>query len=64
MALKAQLEKEKPKLACCVHAAEKAKSKPTIDDLTAKVAKLEKDVAKATVSLTGHYVAYGKLLDI
>jgi tetratricopeptide (TPR) repeat protein len=59
--LKAQLEKEKSKLSVGT-AAEKAKAKTTTDELTSKIAKLEKDVAKANSDLDIAYIAYGKAL--
>jgi tetratricopeptide (TPR) repeat protein len=59
--LKGQLEKEKSKLSVGT-AAEKAKAKTTVDDLTAKIANLEKDVAKANSDLDIAYIAYGKAL--
>jgi tetratricopeptide (TPR) repeat protein len=59
--LKAQLEKEKSKSSTGT-AAEKAKAKATIDDLTAKIANLEKVVSKANSDLDIAYIAYGKAL--
>jgi tetratricopeptide (TPR) repeat protein len=58
---KAQLEKEKLKPAAGT-AADKAKAKATIDDMTAKIANLEKDVAKANSDLDIAYISYGKAL--
>ena len=64
IALKAQVEKEKAKLAATTNAAEKAKIKASIDELTARADKLEKDSQKSRqLRLTGHYAAYGKLLE-
>jgi tetratricopeptide (TPR) repeat protein len=59
--LKAQLEKEKSKLSVGT-AADKAKAKTTVDDLTTKIANLEKDIAKANSDLDIAYVMYGKAL--
>ena len=59
--LKSQLEKEKSK-ATVGTAADKAKAKSAINDLTVRIANLEKDVAKANSDLDIAYIAYGKAL--
>jgi tetratricopeptide (TPR) repeat protein len=61
---KQQLEKEKTKFASAATAAEKAKFKPTVDDLTNKVANLEKDVKKADIEIDKAFEAYAKELNM
>lgn len=58
---KALLEKEKAK-ANTGTAAEKAKNKATVEELTAKVTNLQADITKASGDLDVAYVAYGKAL--
>lgn len=59
--LKSQLEKEKSKYAAA-STAEKAKMKANVDDLTNKVAILEKDVAVADGEINRAFDEYAKLL--
>jgi len=60
--LKVQLEKEKSKLAIAPNAAEKAKIKVGIDDLTTKISNLDKDIAKANSEIDRAFVEYAKVL--
>jgi tetratricopeptide (TPR) repeat protein len=64
IALKAQLEKEKTKLASTTNAAEKAKIKANIDEMTPRAEKLEKETRKAGDEVNRAYAAYGKLLEL
>jgi tetratricopeptide (TPR) repeat protein len=59
--LKLQLDKEKSKYASA-SAADKAKSKAGLDDLTNKVANLDKDVAKADSEIDRAFGEYAKRL--
>ena len=61
--LKSQLEKEKSKLAAAATAAEKTKLKVGVDDLTIKVANIEKDVAIADIEIDRAFGEYAKLLN-
>jgi|WetSurMetagenome_2_1015567.scaffolds.fasta_scaffold12172_1 tetratricopeptide (TPR) repeat protein len=61
-ALRAQLEKEKSKLVIAANAADKAKAKASIDDVTIKVANLEKDVAASDAEIDRAFGEYGKML--
>jgi tetratricopeptide (TPR) repeat protein len=61
--LKTQLEKEKAK-ANTGTAADKAKTKTNIDDLNAKITKLQADVTKANGEFDLAYIAYGKALSM
>lgn len=58
---KLQLEKEKAKLSTA-STAEKTKLRPGIDELTTKIANLEKEVAKSDSELERAFVAYAKAL--
>lgn len=60
--LQQQLEKEKTKLSATTNAAEKAKIKVTVDELTGKVSKLSSDVAKSNAEIDRAFVEYGKVL--
>jgi tetratricopeptide (TPR) repeat protein len=60
--LKAQLEKQKSKLSIAANAAERAKLKPGIDDLTAKIANQEKTLATANTEIDRAFGEYGKVL--
>jgi tetratricopeptide (TPR) repeat protein len=60
--LKTQLEKEKGKLAVAPNAAEKAKIKPGIDTLNAKISTLEGGIAKANAEIDRAFVEYAKVL--
>jgi tetratricopeptide (TPR) repeat protein len=60
--LKAQLEKEKSKLSITTVAAEKAKVKANVDDLTAKVATSEASIVKADAEIDRAFAEYGKVL--
>ncbi len=61
IALKAQIEKEKTKLATTTNAAEKAKIKANIDEMTPRADKLEKEARKAGDEVNRAYAAYGKV---
>lgn len=61
--LKSQLEKEKSKYASTATAAEKAKIKIGLDELTNMVANLEKDVAKADAEIDRGFGEYAKVLN-
>ena len=60
--LKVQLGKEKSKLAIATNAAEKAKIKAVIDDLTTKTSNLDKDIAKANSEIDRAFGEYAKVL--
>jgi tetratricopeptide (TPR) repeat protein len=60
--LKSQLETARNKYASA-SAADKAKQKPVLDDLTAKVAKMESDVANANRELDRGFAEYNKVLE-
>jgi tetratricopeptide (TPR) repeat protein len=60
-ALKTQLEKEKAKFSVA-NAADKARLKPGIDDMTQKVANSEKDLAAVDAELDRAFTAYFKAL--
>jgi tetratricopeptide (TPR) repeat protein len=62
--LKAQVEKEKSRLASTANAAEKAKIKANLDDLTVRADKLEKEARKAGEEVNRAYAAYGKLMEL
>jgi len=64
IALKAQVEKEKSRLASTTNAAEKAKIKANLDDLTKRADKLEQEARKAGEEVNRAFAAYGKLLEI
>jgi tetratricopeptide (TPR) repeat protein len=64
IALKAQAEKEKSKLATTTNAAEKAKIKANIDDITSRADKLEQSARKSAEEVNRAYAAYGKLLEL
>jgi tetratricopeptide (TPR) repeat protein len=64
IALKAQIEKEQAKLAATKDAAEKAKIKATIDEITPRQAKLEAEAKKAAIEVNRAYAAYGKLMEL
>jgi tetratricopeptide (TPR) repeat protein len=64
ISLKAQAEKEKTKLATTSNAAEKAKIKANIDDITSRADKLEKEAKKAGEEVNRAYAAYGKLMEL
>jgi tetratricopeptide (TPR) repeat protein len=59
--LKLQLEKANSKFASA-NAADKAKLKPALDELTAKTENLQKEVAKADLEITRAFVEYDKFL--
>ena len=59
--LKAQLENDKAKYASAT-AADKAKLKPALDELTAKTANLEKEVANSDAEITRAFEQYAKFL--
>jgi tetratricopeptide (TPR) repeat protein len=62
--LKAQLDKEKSKLSIAPNAAEKAKIKPGIDDLTAKISTLDSSILKANTEIDRAFGEYGKVLKL
>ena len=62
--LESQLEKEKSKYAAAANAAEKAKLKVGVDDLSNKVANLRKDIEKADVEIDRAFGEYAKLLKL
>jgi tetratricopeptide (TPR) repeat protein len=64
IALKAQIEKEKAKLAATSNAAEKAKIKANIDEMTPRADKLEQTARKSGEEVNRAYGAYGKLLEL
>jgi tetratricopeptide (TPR) repeat protein len=64
IALKAQIEKEKTRLATTTNAAEKAKIKANIDEMTPRADKLEQQAKKAADEVNRAYAAYGKLLEL
>jgi tetratricopeptide (TPR) repeat protein len=64
IALKAQIEKEKAKLATTTNAAEKAKIKANIDEMSPRADKLEQTARKAGEEVNRAYAAYGKLLEL
>jgi tetratricopeptide (TPR) repeat protein len=64
IALKAQIEKEKTRLASTTNAAEKAKIKANIDEMTPRAEKLEKEARKAGDEVNRAFAAYGKLMEL
>lgn len=60
--MKSQLDKEKTKLSATASAAEKAKIKAGIDDITAKISDLQKEITKANADIDRAFVEYGKVL--
>ena len=62
--LELQLDREKTKLSTSTTAAEKAKYKVTVDDMTAKAAKLKSEVAKADVEIDRAFGEYNKVLNL
>jgi tetratricopeptide (TPR) repeat protein len=64
IALKAQIEKEKSRLAATTNAAEKAKIKANIDEMTPRAEKLENETRRAGEEVNRAYAAYGKLLEL
>jgi len=63
IALKAQAEKEKSRMANTSNAAEKAKIKASYDDLISRSGKLEVDARKSGEEVNRAFAAYGKLLE-
>jgi tetratricopeptide (TPR) repeat protein len=61
--LNAQLEKEKSRLPMVTNAAEKAKLKTSVDNLTVKATSLETEVAKADVEVDRAFIEYSKVLN-
>jgi tetratricopeptide (TPR) repeat protein len=59
--LNPQLEKDKTKYAGA-SAADKAKLKPALDELTGKISTLQSDIAKADVEIDRAFVEYAKVL--
>jgi tetratricopeptide (TPR) repeat protein len=64
IAMKAQIEKDKAKLATTKDAAEKAKLKAGIDDATAQADKLEQSARKSGEEVNKAFAAYGKLMEL
>ncbi len=64
LSLKAQIEKEKTRLASTANAAEKAKIKANIDEMTPRAEKLEKEAKKAGDEVNRAFTAYGKLMEL
>jgi tetratricopeptide (TPR) repeat protein len=62
--LKSQLEKEKSKLSIAPNAAEKAKIKPGIDDLTTKISALDSSISKANTEIDRAFGEYVKVLNL
>ena len=62
--LKTQLDKEKSKYTIAPNAAEKAKVKVNLDDLTSKVAALDASVAKANGEIDRAFGEYAKVLSL
>jgi tetratricopeptide (TPR) repeat protein len=60
--LKTQLDKEKTKYNISTNFNEKTKAKANVENLTARVAKLENDVAAADVEIDRAFEAYAKVL--
>lgn len=59
-----QLEREKARYSSASTAAEKAKIKVNVDDLTVKVTNLKSQIAKADVEIDKAFVAYNKELEL
>ncbi len=64
IALKAQVEKEKARLAATKTAPEKAKIQANIDDLTKRADNLEIEARKAAAEVDRAFEAYGKLVEL
>jgi tetratricopeptide (TPR) repeat protein len=64
IAAKAELDKEKAKLAATANAAEKAKIQAKINELTPRASKLEADARKAGAEVDRAFGAYGKLMEL
>jgi tetratricopeptide (TPR) repeat protein len=62
--LKTQIAREKARQATASSAAEKAKIKASIDDLTTKAANLDKEIEKADIEIDRAFGEYQKRLDI
>lgn len=62
--LEQQLEREKTRLSASATAADKAKYKASVDDLTGKVTKLKDDIAKADVEIDRAFGEYNKVLNL
>ena len=61
--LKTQLDREKSRYNTATTAADKAKYKASVDDLTVRIAALEKDVAKAEAEIGRAFGEYNKALN-
>ncbi len=61
--LKPQLDREKSRLSAATTAADKAKYKVTVDDLTSRIAGLEVKIAKANVEINRAFGEYNKVLN-
>jgi tetratricopeptide (TPR) repeat protein len=64
IATRAQIEKDKAKMATTKDAAEKAKIKATIDTETAQADKLEASARKSAEEVNKAFAAYGKLMEL
>jgi tetratricopeptide (TPR) repeat protein len=64
IAAKAELDKEKAKLAATANAAEKTKITAKINELTPRATKLEQDARKAGAEVDRAFAAYGKLMEL
>jgi tetratricopeptide (TPR) repeat protein len=64
IALKAQIEKEKARLAATKAAPEKAKIQANLDDLTKRADNLEKEARSAGAEVDRAFAAYGKLVEL
>jgi len=64
IAAKAELDKEKAKLASTSNAAEKAKIQAKINDLTPRATKPEEEARKAGAEVDRAFAAYGKLMEL
>ncbi|NSW95524.1 MAG: carboxypeptidase-like regulatory domain-containing protein, partial [Bacteroidales bacterium] len=61
--LKTQLDREKSRFNTAANAADKAKFKTNVDDLSARVASLERDIAKAETEIDRAFNEYNKALN-
>ncbi len=64
IALKAEIDKDKVRLAATSNAAEKAKIKARIDEATPRAAKLEQEARRAGAEVDRAYATYGKLIEL
>ncbi|MCU0362936.1 MAG: tetratricopeptide repeat protein [Bacteroidales bacterium] len=64
IALKAELDKEKARLAATSNAAEKAKIKAKVDEMTPRAEKLEQAARQAGAEVDRAFATYGKLMEL